>query len=99
MFKKIAICALLGLVAVTNAQDTDVFVPEAIAAGEMSSPLAYITGDANGSTCGGNCPSGTCSSCKCGTSKNVVNIANECSKYTGWSQSCCQCIISHESGG
>ena len=53
----------------------------------------------NGSTCGGNCPSASCATCKCGTSKLMVNIANECAAYSGWSQSCCQCIASHESGG
>merc|ERR1712146_222209 len=50
-------------------------------------------------TCGGNCPSNTCSSCDCGTSPNNVNINSYCSKYSDWSQSCCQCIVQHESGG
>merc|ERR1712146_199284 len=49
-------------------------------------------------TCGGNCPSNTCSSCDCGTSPNNVNINSYCSKYSDWSQSCCQCIVQHESG-
>jgi hypothetical protein len=49
-------------------------------------------------SCGGNCPSGKCPNCYCGTSKNVVDIATWCSKYS-WSQSCCKCIVSHESGG
>jgi hypothetical protein len=29
----------------------------------------------------------------------VQNIANMCAKYSGWNQSQCQCIMSHESGG
>ena len=52
-----------------------------------------------GNTCGGNCPSGKCNDCKCGTAADRVNVAAECAKYSGWSQSCCQCIASHESGG
>ena len=50
-------------------------------------------------SCGGNCPSGDCTNCYCGTSREVVNIADHCAAYSGWSQSCCQCIASHESGG
>mmetsp|Transcript_44208 Transcript_44208/g.67758 ORF Transcript_44208/g.67758 Transcript_44208/m.67758 type:complete len:140 (+) Transcript_44208:52-471(+) len=50
------------------------------------------------STCGGNCPGG-CNSCDCGSSPNDVSISQYCSKYSDWSQSCCECIASHESGG
>eukprot|EP01095_Lingulamoeba_sp_RSL-Kostka_P002198 TRINITY_DN13072_c0_g1_i1.p1 TRINITY_DN13072_c0_g1~~TRINITY_DN13072_c0_g1_i1.p1 ORF type:complete len:150 (-),score=45.05 TRINITY_DN13072_c0_g1_i1:146-568(-) len=51
-------------------------------------------------TCGGNCPSNDCtSSCPCGTSKNDVSISEYCSRYSDWSQSCCECIAQHESGG
>jgi hypothetical protein len=49
-------------------------------------------------SCGGNCPSGKCPNCYCGTTKNVVDIATWCSKYS-WNQACCKCIVSHESGG
>ena len=49
-------------------------------------------------SCGGNCPSGHCPTCYCGTSKKVVDISSWCSKHN-WSQSCCKCIVSHESGG
>jgi len=52
-----------------------------------------------GNTCGGNCPSNDCSSCPCGTTRSVVNIADECAKYSDWNQKCCQCIVDHESGG
>jgi hypothetical protein len=52
-----------------------------------------------GSTCGGNCPSAGCPSCKCGTSTNYVNVASYCEKYTDWTQSCCKCIANAESGG
>ena len=58
--------------------------------------IALVTA---GSTCGGNCPSGTCTTCHCGTTKSPVDIAAACSRYTGWSQSCCQCIANAESGG
>mmetsp|Transcript_26516 Transcript_26516/g.23493 ORF Transcript_26516/g.23493 Transcript_26516/m.23493 type:complete len:138 (-) Transcript_26516:135-548(-) len=50
-------------------------------------------------TCGGNCPSNDCPGCPCGESKDVVNIASACAKYTGWSSGCCECIAKHESGG
>merc|ERR1739838_411696 len=49
-------------------------------------------------SCGGNCPSGRCNNCYCGTSTSYVDISTWCSKYS-WSQSCCNCIASHESGG
>lgn len=49
-------------------------------------------------TCGGNCPSGKCPSCPCGTTANRADIAGWCSKYS-WNQACCKCIVSHESGG
>mmetsp|Transcript_18806 Transcript_18806/g.44050 ORF Transcript_18806/g.44050 Transcript_18806/m.44050 type:complete len:155 (+) Transcript_18806:30-494(+) len=48
--------------------------------------------------CGGNCPGG-CDSCPCGESKDYVNIAAACAKFSGWSQSCCECIVKHESSG
>ena len=51
---------------------------------------------ANG--CGGNCPSGNCPTCYCGTTTNNVDITSWCSQYS-WSQSCCKCIVTHESGG
>jgi hypothetical protein len=47
---------------------------------------------------GGNCPSGKCASCPCGTTKNMQSASTWCSKYTGWSQSSCQCIMNAESG-
>eukprot|EP01101_Sappina_pedata_P000602 TRINITY_DN107_c0_g1_i2.p2 TRINITY_DN107_c0_g1~~TRINITY_DN107_c0_g1_i2.p2 ORF type:complete len:202 (-),score=42.75 TRINITY_DN107_c0_g1_i2:112-717(-) len=50
-------------------------------------------------TCGGNCPSNDCASCPCGTTPSHQTISSWCAKYSGWSQSCCQCIVSHESGG
>ena len=51
-----------------------------------------------GITCGGNCPSNDCVSCPCGTTPSPQNINYWCSQYS-WSQSCCQCIVNHESGG
>ncbi len=49
-------------------------------------------------TCGGNCPSGKCNDCKCGTAASHVDIAAACARH-GWNQACCQCIVKHESGG
>lgn len=56
--------------------------------------LALVFAD----SCGGNCPSGKCPTCYCGTSKNMQDIAAWCGKYS-WNQACCKCIVSHESGG
>merc|ERR1712018_184944 len=51
-----------------------------------------------GDTCGGNCPSDTCDDCLCGSSKNMVDISEWCSKFH-WDQSNCECIMQNESGG
>lgn len=50
-------------------------------------------------SCGGNCPSGKCPVCHCGSTKLMEDIATWCAKHSGWNQSCCKCIVSHESGG
>lgn len=60
--------------------------------------LLALVAMALASTCGGNCPGG-CSSCPCGSTTDYVDASTYCSKYSDWSQSCCECIISHESGG
>ena len=86
------LAALFGLVAVTTATQSFLSTTEF----DMT---AVADAEANGSTCGGNCPSGTCTTCYCGTSKSIYSAATACSQYSGWSQGCCQCIISHESGG
>mmetsp|Transcript_2396 Transcript_2396/g.4378 ORF Transcript_2396/g.4378 Transcript_2396/m.4378 type:complete len:147 (+) Transcript_2396:66-506(+) len=52
-----------------------------------------VTGKDN---CGGNCPGG-CSSCPCGTKKSSQSASSWCSKYSGWKQSSCECIMNHES--
>ena len=36
-------------------------------------------------SCGGNCPSGKCTSCICGTAPAHANVAAECKKFNGWS--------------
>lgn len=48
--------------------------------------------------CGGNCPSGKCPTCFCGTTKNMQDITAWCEKYK-WDQKCCKCIVSNSSGG
>ena len=60
--------------------------------------LMVLLGICLADSCGGNCPSGRCPTCYCGNSKKSVDIGSWCSKYN-WSQSCCKCIVSHESGG
>ena len=49
--------------------------------------------------CSGNCPSGSCSNCYCGTKTNFQSAATWCSKYKEWDQKCCQCIVQAESKG
>jgi len=49
-------------------------------------------------TCGGNCPSNSCSTCYCGTTTDQVSASTYCAKHN-WNQAHCECIISHESGG
>ncbi len=53
---------------------------------------------ASSDTCGGNCPSGKCPTCYCGANKSMQDIAYWCNQYS-WDKKCCQCIVSHESGG
>ncbi len=60
--------------------------------------FAIIFGISLANNCGGNCPTGTCPSCPCGTTKNMQDMSFWCSKYN-WNQNCCKCIMSHESGG
>ncbi len=47
---------------------------------------------------GNNCPGG-CASCPCGTSSSSQSVSSWCSKYTGWKQASCECIMKAESGG
>lgn len=60
--------------------------------------IALLLALALADTCGGNCPSGKCPTCPCGSTKNVQDIATWCAKYS-WNQACCKCIVSHESSG
>ncbi|CDW84019.1 UNKNOWN [Stylonychia lemnae] len=56
--------------------------------------LALVMAD----NCGGNCPSGNCKQCIC-PAPTYTDIAAACARWSGWSQSCCECIVKHESGG
>jgi hypothetical protein len=60
--------------------------------------LAMIFAIGLADSCGGNCPTGKCPTCFCGTTKKMEDITAWCAKYN-WDQSCCKCIVSHESGG
>ena len=60
--------------------------------------MALLAAAVFADSCGGNCPSGKCVTCFCGSTKNVVDIATWCAKYS-WNQNCCKCIVSHESSG
>ena len=51
--------------------------------------LALGVAMAIANNCGGNCPSNACTDCKCGTAPSYLDIAAACSRYNGWSQSCC----------
>merc|ERR1712038_1335487 len=60
--------------------------------------LALLVASCYSDSCGGNCPSGGCDECICGTSASYVDISEWCSKHS-WDQSCCECIVQNESGG
>lgn len=70
-----------------------------VAAAVIASLVLLMPVEAN--TCGGNCPSGNCpgNHCPCGLTPKPVSVVDFCSQYSGWSQTCCQCIATHESGG
>jgi len=61
-------------------------------------PVENFNSSLTSSTCGGNCPGG-CTTCPCGTSKSMQSASTWCSKFTGWNQANCQCIMNAESGG
>lgn len=61
--------------------------------------LAVLVAITMTDSCGGNCPSGKCPTCYCGTTKNMQDITTWCAKDSAWNQSCCKCIVSHESSG
>eukprot|EP01102_Stenamoeba_stenopodia_P002777 TRINITY_DN1264_c0_g1_i1.p1 TRINITY_DN1264_c0_g1~~TRINITY_DN1264_c0_g1_i1.p1 ORF type:complete len:159 (-),score=22.18 TRINITY_DN1264_c0_g1_i1:87-563(-) len=88
-FAVVALFALLFVVAVSG---------RALDPAHASEPQYPVEKDAPLNTCGGNCPSNDCPGCPCGDTRSTVSISSICSKY-GWSQSCCECIVSHESGG
>ena len=86
--KTLALLVLFGLVCAQDMADDNIHGEITLDDGGSTSEIFGDSAE-NGSTCGGNCPSGSCTTCRCGTSKAPANIANECSKYSGWSQSCC----------
>jgi len=46
------------------------------------------------------CPFSACSrGCPCGPNASIVSKSEWCAKYSGWSQSSCECIMNAESGG
>jgi hypothetical protein len=57
--------------------------------------LAVLAG-----SCGGNCPSGSCTSCPCGSSKNIVSSSTlqGYMQSAGLNTSVFLCIAQHESG-
>lgn len=61
--------------------------------------LSICVSFAAANTCGGNCPSDTCTTCDCGTTPNVVDIATWCAQYSDWDKNCCNCIAQKESAG
>ena len=61
----------------------------------IAAGIAYVAA----STCGGNCPSGSCTTCYCPQAPSYADVAGQCARFTGWSQACCQCIAKAESGG
>ena len=51
------------------------------------------------SSCGGNCRSGLCKECICGTNSNIVNVTDLCNKYGKWNKNCCECLGNYLSKG
>ena len=41
--------------------------------------VGLLVAIAYANSCGGNCPSNSCSTCECGTSTDYVDIASHCS--------------------
>lgn len=60
--------------------------------------ICVLVTHARADFCGGNCPSGDCPSCPCGTTVNKIDIAAWCAKHT-WNRSHCECIMNAESKG
>jgi len=48
-------------------------------------------------TCGGNCPSDSCSTCLCGTDVSYQDATAWCNQFDGWDQQCCECIVEYGS--
>lgn len=53
------------------------------------------------SNCGGNCPSAKCRLCLCPLTKLMVDVNAYCTptSISGWSDTCCKCIVNSLSGG
>ena len=47
-------------------------------------------------TCGGNCPTGMCSSCPCGNKTNPIDVDKFCRSYSKWDFDCCKCIVEQQ---
>jgi hypothetical protein len=78
----------------------DAPIADAAAAPGVAVAADAAPGDAAlSANCGGNCPGNDCPSCPCGSTPSPQNIAAICAQYSGWSQSCCECIVTHESSG
>jgi hypothetical protein len=50
-------------------------------------------------SCGGNCPTGDCKTCLCGSTPLYVSIDSFCKQSNKWEVNCCKCIISAASKG
>ena len=67
-----------------------------VAAMLLAAALLALSASAS---CGGNSYNCEGSQCVCGSTPHSVDIASYCSTFSDWSQSCCECIARHESGG
>ena len=61
--------------------------------------FVILIGQINSLTCGGNCPDNSCTTCVCGSVKNVMPIDNFCYSSREWDSTCCRCIVARTSGG
>ena len=46
----------------------------------------------NSSTCGGNCPDNSCTTCHCGSTPVFMPLDNYCTQSKIWDVNCCKCI-------
>eukprot|EP00826_Nyctotherus_ovalis_P050324 TRINITY_DN6154_c0_g1_i11.p1 TRINITY_DN6154_c0_g1~~TRINITY_DN6154_c0_g1_i11.p1 ORF type:complete len:153 (+),score=17.50 TRINITY_DN6154_c0_g1_i11:143-601(+) len=60
--------------------------------------LCLLIANVLANKCGGNCLTGTCPSCPCGTVRTRVDVGEVCRRYS-WNFKCCVCVVRTQSSG